>query len=160
VTVAEVLKPRRMFDFFAEHRARLGMTIFAAEPGVTDRLVEAVEQGAVVAILGDRDLKGRGPKVRFFGELAHLPAGPASVAMRAKVPLIVAGVFGEVFDDGRRGWTAHMGVPIEVPETYGPQAIEELTQKVADELEVHIRRRPEEWHVLQPFWPADGAASS
>jgi phosphatidylinositol dimannoside acyltransferase len=160
VTVAEVLRPRRMFDFFAAHRARLGMTIFAAEPGVTDRLVEAVDKGAVVAILGDRDLKGRGPKVEFFGEPAHFPAGPASVAMRAQVPLIVAGVFGEVFDDGRRGWTAHMGTPIELPETYGPEAIEELTQKVAHELEAHIRRRPEEWHVLQPFWPADGAASS
>jgi KDO2-lipid IV(A) lauroyltransferase len=160
VTVAEVLKPRRMFEFFAEHRARLGMTIFAAEKGVTDRLVDAVDEGAVVAILGDRDLKGRGPKVEFFGEPAHFPAGPASVAMRAKVPLIVAGVFSEVFDDGRRGWMCHFGEPIELPDTYGPEAIEELTQKVARELEAHIRARPEEWHVLQPVWPSDGAVSS
>ncbi len=68
VTVAEVLKPRRMFELFAEHRARLGMTIYPAERGVTEKLVAAVESGAVVAILGDRDLKGTGPRVTFCGE--------------------------------------------------------------------------------------------
>ena len=154
VTVAEMLRPRRMFEFFAAHRAALGMTIFAAEAGVTDRLVRAVDDGAVVAILGDRDLRGRGPKVEFFGEVTTFPAGPASVALRAKVPLLVGGVFGEVFEDGRRGWTAHIGPPIELP-VDSPDPIQDLTEEVAKQLGEHIRARPEEWHVLQPVWPAD-----
>ncbi|MDQ3879293.1 MAG: hypothetical protein M3290_13245, partial [Actinomycetota bacterium] len=43
-TVAEILKPRRMFDFFVEHRARLGMKIYPAQAGVTNDLVREVEQ--------------------------------------------------------------------------------------------------------------------
>lgn len=154
VTVAEVLKPRRMFDFFVDHRARLGMTIFAAEPGVTERLVGAVNDGAVVAILGDRDLKGKGPTVTFCGEETTFPAGAAAVALRTGVPLIVAGVYGVQLPGGKRGWFGDISAPIELPEnTEG--ALETLTQQVADHLEVAIKRRPEEWHVFQPFWTAD-----
>jgi lauroyl/myristoyl acyltransferase len=155
VTVAEMLRPRRMFEFFAEHRARLGMTIHPAKPGVTKDLVEAVEDGAIVAILGDRDLKGAGPIVKFFGEPASLPAGSASVALRAGVPIIVTGVYGVVFDDGRRGWHAHMSDPIELPAERNAETVQELTQKIAVELEAFIARRPEEWHVFQPFWTTD-----
>lgn len=155
VTVAEVLRPRRMFDFFVTHRARLGMKIFAAEPGVTDKLVEAVENGAVVAILGDRDLKGTGVETQFFGETATLPAGAASVALRAGVPLLVAGVYSARLPGGKRGWDAEISTPIELPETRGPEAVAELTVAVGAKLEELIRRRPEEWHVFQPFWPAD-----
>ena len=42
VSVAEVLRPRRMFEFFLEHRARLGMVIYPAEKGVTEKLVDEV----------------------------------------------------------------------------------------------------------------------
>lgn len=158
VTVAEVLKPRRMFDFFADHRAALGMTIYPAEKGVTERLVAAVSDGAVVAILGDRDLKGTGPEVEFFGEPATLPGGAAAVALRARVPLLVAGVWGVTFDDGRRGWEAEMSEPIELPDNRGGDAVGQLTAQVAEKLEEFIARRPEEWHVLQPFWIADREA--
>lgn len=157
VTVAEVLKPRRMFDFFVAHRARLGMTIYPAEPGVTERLVEAVDDGAVVAILGDRDLKGRGPTVTFCGQETTFPAGPAAVALRTGVPLIVAGVYGIQLPGGRRGWLGDIGPPIELPERDDGRALQELTQRVAEQLEVAIKRRPEEWHVFQPFWRADRA---
>lgn len=155
VTVAEVLKPRRMFDFFVAHRARLGMTIYPAQAGVTDRLVAAVNDGAVVAILGDRDLKGKGPRVNFCGEETTFPAGPAAVALRTGVPLLVAGVYGIELPGGKRGWFGDISAPIELPGTDDGTALQELTQKVAEHLEVAIKRRPEEWHVFQPFWAAD-----
>lgn len=160
VTVAEVLRPQRMFDFFVEHRAKLGMKIFAARPGVTARLMEAVEGGAVVAILGDRDLKGTGPRVTFFGEPATFPGGPASLALRTGVPILVAGVYGEVFEGGKRGWTAEISEPIEPPAERTPDSIGELTRRVAAVLENFVARRPEEWHVFQPFWIADREGAS
>jgi phosphatidylinositol dimannoside acyltransferase len=155
VTVAEVLKPRRMFDFFVSHRARLGMRIHAAQVGVTRTLIKEVNEGAVVAILGDRDLKGTGIEVDFFGAPATLPGGPASIALKTGVPLLVAGVYSEVMSDGRRGWSADISAPIELPEDTGPGAIAKLTQQVGEKLEDFIARRPEEWHVLQPFWIED-----
>ena len=155
VTVAEVLRPRRMFDFFVRHREKLGMHIIAAAPGATDRLVQSVEEGAVVAILGDRDLKGKGPEVMFFGEPTTMPAGAASVALRTGVPLLVAGVYEGRLPDGRRGWIADITAPLEMPSGTGPEAVQELTQSVATVYEGFVRRHPEQWHVFQPFWLAD-----
>jgi KDO2-lipid IV(A) lauroyltransferase len=160
VTIAEVLKPRRMFDFFVEHRARLGMKIYPAQAGVTDDIVREVEGGAVVAILGDRDLKGTGPEVSLFGEKVTLPGGPASIALRAGVPVMVAGVWGMKRADGTPGWEAEISAPIELPDDYDPanitrEQIVELTRRYAPVLEELIARRPEEWHVFQPFWAAD-----
>ena len=155
VSVAEVLKPRRMFEFFLEHRERLGMVIYPAEKGVTDKLVDEVKNGAIVAILGDRDLKGTGPEVTFFGERTTLPPGSASLALRTGVPLLFAGIYGTRFPDGKRGWDADIRGPIELPETSGPEAVAELTREIGKVLEELIARHPEEWHVFQPFWPAD-----
>ncbi|HVL64243.1 MAG TPA: phosphatidylinositol mannoside acyltransferase [Actinomycetota bacterium] len=155
VTVVEVLKPRRMFDFFARHRRKLGIEIHPAQPGAIEHLRRAVEEGAVVAILADRDLKGRGPEVEFFGERTTFPAGPASVALRTGVPVLVAGIASTVFDDGRRGWIAEISDPIELPAEDGPGAVQQLTQEIARELEKFIARYPQEWHVFQPVWLAD-----
>jgi lauroyl/myristoyl acyltransferase len=156
-TVAEVLRPRRMFDFFASHRARLGMTIYRAERSAVLRLVEEVESGAVVAVVGDRDLKRRGPEVTFFGTKVTMPAGAASIALRTGVPPVVAGVYGVTHENGKRGWIAEIGEPIELPAGRGADAVADLTQKIATELEGYVARRPEEWHVFQPFWPEDDA---
>jgi KDO2-lipid IV(A) lauroyltransferase len=157
VTVAEVLKPRRMFDFFVSHRAKLGMVIHPAERGATLKLAEAVENGAVVAILGDRDLKGRGPVVEFFGEQVPFPAGPASVAIKTGAPVFIAGVYGVVHEDGKRGWIAEISEPLDldIGSATGPEAVQEITQRLARELERCVAKHPEEWHVFQPFWPSD-----
>jgi lauroyl/myristoyl acyltransferase len=155
VTVAEVLKPRRMYDFFVDHRAALGMKIHPAIKGISAKLIEDLEAGAVLAILADRDLKGTGPEVTFFGEKTTFPAGAASIAIETGIPLLVAGVFSITLPDGRRGWTAEICDPIEVPPGAGKEAVGELTQRIADELARCIAEHPEEWHVFQPFWSAD-----
>jgi len=157
VSVAEVLRPRRMFEFFVEHRSRLGMRIYPAQVGVTRKLIEEVNGGAVVAIVGDRELKGTGIEVAFFGAPAMLPGGAASIALKTGVPILVAGVYGEILDDGRRGWSAEISEPIELPEEGGPGAIAELTQQIGSKLADFVARRPEEWHVFQPFWVEDRA---
>lgn len=154
VTVAEVLRPRRMFEFFVEHRARLGMTIYGAEPGVTAKLVEAARAGAVVPILADRDLKGTGIEADFFGEPATFPPGAASVALRAGVPVLMGGVYERPLPDGRRGWVAEISGPVEMPAP-GDGATAELTRTIARGLEDLVARHPEQWHVFQPFWTKD-----
>ncbi|MEA2499812.1 MAG: phosphatidylinositol dimannoside acyltransferase [Actinomycetota bacterium] len=156
VTVAEVLRPRRMFDFFVEHRARLGMTIFAAEKGVTTKLRAAAESGSVVAVLADRDLKGTGPLVTFFGEEVPFPAGTASIGLASGIPVLVGAVYGIKLSDGRRGWECIISERVEPPSGTGEEAVREMTQRIATQLESYIRARPEEWHAcFQRFWPSD-----
>ncbi|MBA2426067.1 MAG: phosphatidylinositol mannoside acyltransferase [Actinobacteria bacterium] len=152
-TVAEILRPRRLFEFFAAQRGRLGVVVHPAERRSAIKLVEALRRGSVVAILGDRDLRGDGPEIDFFGATTTLPGGPAAVALKAGVPILVAGVYGVQLPGGKRGWWAQISAPIELPETHGEGAVAALTRSVAVELERHIARAPEEWHVFRPFWP-------
>ena len=155
--VAEVLSPRRLFDFFVAHRERLGISIEPASAGVISRLADAVAQGRIVAIVGDRDLRGRGPKVIFFGEPAPLPAGPALLGLRTGAPIMPMGVYGIKGAGGRRGWRARILEPIDPTLYSGPHALTELTQEIASRLERLIALHPEQWHVFQPFWSADRA---
>ncbi len=154
VTVAEVLRPRRMFDFFVDHRAKLGMTIYPAQPGAREQLIKEVEGGAVVAILGDRDIKGTGIEAEFFGETATFPRGPALVAFATGAPLMVAGVYNARKADGKRGWIIELTEPLDVPEGRDDAAAQELTQTVVSRLEEMVAKAPEQWHVFQPVWPA------
>ena len=155
VTVAEVLRPRRMFDFFARHRSKLGMTIFPAESGATDRLAEAATKGSVVAIVGDRDLRGTGPEVEFFGETATFPRGPAMVALKSGAPLMVVGVYTRVLDDGRPGWIVEVGDPLDLPRDNTEENVVAITRMIAREIEASVARSPADWHVFQPFWKVD-----
>jgi phosphatidylinositol dimannoside acyltransferase len=154
VTVAEPLRPKRMFDFFVRHREKLGMTIHAAQPGATDVLADAARNGALVPILADRDLRARGPIVEFFGEEANFPAGPAIVALKSGSPLLVAGIYSEIVN-GKRGWLIEFGGPLPVTSERSDEGIAEVTQRVAHALEGLVAKRPEEWHVFQPFWRTD-----
>ena len=98
--------------------------------------------------------------MEFFGEVTTMPGGPASIALRTGVPLMVAGVYGIVRPDGTRGWHAEISPPIELPAERTSASVKELTQEVARLLEEFVSRRPEEWHVLHPFWPSDRAGNS
>jgi phosphatidylinositol dimannoside acyltransferase len=158
--IAEVLRPRRLFDFFVSHRERLGISIVPAERGAVQKLIRAVESGRIIAIVGDRDLGGRGPRVRFFGETAPLPSGPARVALRTGAPLFAMGVYGVRRADGRRGWVGEILDPIDPPSEESPEAVRLLTQEIATRLERLIAQHPEEWHVFQPFWTADRDAAT
>lgn len=158
VALAELLRPHRMFEFFRKHRARLGMTIYPADKGAVRRLTEEVRGGAVVAIVGDKDLKGRGREVSFFGARVKFAAGPAMLAARTGVPLLVAGTYGVTRADGRRGWDLEIAEPIPVPEG-DPKVLTTLTQEVARKLERFIARRPTEWHIVDDYWGIDRRAT-
>jgi lauroyl/myristoyl acyltransferase len=157
--IAEVLHPRRLFDFFVAHRERLGISIVPAEGGALRKLIAAVEAGRIIAIVGDRDLGGRGPRVSFFGETTTLPSGPARVALHTGAPLFAMGVYGTRRADGRRGWVGEILDPIDPPSEPSPEAVRLLTQEIALRLEGLIAQHPEEWHVFQPLWNADREAT-
>ena len=158
VTVAERLRPQRLFDFFVSHREALGATIYPAERGVTGKLVDALDAGAVVPLLGDRDLKGTGVPLKFFGEEATFPRGTAALALRTGVPILFAGLRGVHRDDGTWGWHVEVTDPIEPGDREAPDAVERLTAAAIAKLEDFVHRYPAEWHVFQPFWTVDRRA--
>lgn len=152
--VAEILKPPELFDLFCKLRAGVGIDIFPYDhkPETRDKMIEALKGGAILALLCDRDLKGGGVEVEFFGERTTLPPGPAVLAMKSGSPIICVNV--RNLDDG--GWVGHALDPIRVDGSGDSEkAVRETMQRVAANLEMLIREDPAQWHMFMPAWPSD-----
>jgi lauroyl/myristoyl acyltransferase len=153
-TVAERLKPESLYRRFLAYRESLGMEILPLTGGdgsLRGALEDRLRKGAAVALLGDRDLPGRGVEVQFFGAPATMPPGPALLALRTGAPLYAVDLWYQ--PDGAY---AEMHGPLEVPTT-GPfgQRVRQLTQDLADRYAEGIARHPEDWHMLQRVWRDD-----
>lgn len=150
--VAEVLRPKVLFDRFLEHRRSLGITIIPLVRGenATARCLEKIREGHYVALVADRDLSGSGVPVRMFGRTTNLPAGPAVLALRAGVPLIPACIYqGPKVGD----WHAWVMDPINDDVTgETPENVATLTQRIAEAFERMIGREPAQWHAFQRMW--------
>jgi KDO2-lipid IV(A) lauroyltransferase len=162
ISVAERLKPERLYEDFLDFRRSLGMKILphAGSEGVFDQLVELVRGNGLLALLADRDLSRNGVEVEFFGEHAKMPIGPAAIALLTGAPLLATALYYE-------GPRAHVHVYPEVARPAGDwsasdrfdgeflAAARQLTQSMADRLAEGITKYPEHWHMLQPVFLAD-----
>ncbi len=155
VAVAENLANRRIRDWFIGLRNGLGIDVVLATGSrqVMRDLEAAIASNAAVALLSDRDLKGRGVEVDFFEETTTLPAGAATLAMRTGAPILpVASYFRP---DGGHHVVISPPIPVDRDPDDRAAEVVRITGEIARELEVLIRRAPEQWHLLQPNWPSD-----
>jgi KDO2-lipid IV(A) lauroyltransferase len=149
--VAEALEPPELFEWFREKRRAVGIDIEPLDEHAGTVLLSTLREGGVVGLLCDRDLQNNGVEVEFFGERVTMPAGPATLAMRTNATLVAACCY---IGPGR-GHHAVISAPIDTTRTGRlREDVARCTQAVALELEWLIKRAPEQWHVLQPLFPA------
>lgn len=161
LTVAERLKPERLFQDFLALREQMGVEIIPLEKGgsVFRELVRRARSGhRIVALLADRDLTRSGVEVDLLGQPARLAVGPAALALATRRPLYVAAIRSDRIEQrhGPRKWGIDLEFigPVEPPEP-GPDAVRTYTQRWADLLGDHIREHPTSWHMLQKVFTAD-----
>jgi KDO2-lipid IV(A) lauroyltransferase len=155
VAVAENLANQRIRDWFIGLRNGLGIDVVLATGSrqVMRDLEAAIADNAAVALLSDRDIRGRGVAVEFFGEKTTLPAGAATLALRTGAPILpVASYFRP---DGGHHVVIRPPIPVDTGPTDRTAEVARVTGEIAKELEVLVRRAPEQWHLLQPNWPSD-----
>jgi lauroyl/myristoyl acyltransferase len=156
--VVEALEPPDVFDWFVAFRERLGMQVIPTGPGAALACSRALAANHLLCLLSDRRVGGAaGVEVDFFDERTELPAGPVTLALRTGAALLPCAVY---FDMGP---TSHLGL-IQPPlrlERAGRlrDDVQRGTQLLALQLEALIRRAPTQWHLVQPNWPSDEAAS-
>ena len=152
--VAETLRPERLFRLFLQHREELGMKILplAGTRRVGEELLGLISRNEVIALVSDRDLKGRGVDVEMFGATRKIPAGPALLSLTSGSPLIPCAMY-DTEDDG---WLCLITEPIEVERTgVLRNDVAALTRKLAGRFEEFISAAPTQWHMWQPAWPED-----
>ncbi|MDQ1620040.1 MAG: phosphatidylinositol dimannoside acyltransferase [Actinomycetota bacterium] len=158
VTVAERLKPERLYDRFLAYRQGLGMEILPLTGGDGDlikTLSDRLRSARLVPLLADRDLRASGIQVDLLGEATRMPPGPAMLAMRTGAALHPVSIWHDPPSlGGRLVIRFHDEV---VPPASGRtrEKVTAMTQQVADEFGAAIRAHPDEWHMLQRLWLAD-----
>ena len=147
VTVAERLKPEKLFLKFLEYRQAMGMEVLPLDGRVLGTLAQRLRQGALVALVADRDLSRTGIDVDFFGGPSRMPAGPALLALKTHAPLITA--FVSYTDLG-----IHIDFKLIILPSAGSEAekVSEIVQMTAKHFEEGISEHPEDWHMLQRIW--------
>ena len=147
VTVAERLKPEKLFLKFLQYRRAMGMEVLPLDGRVLGTLAQRLRQGALVALVADRDLSRTGIDVDFFGGPSRMPAGPALLALKTNAPLITA--FVSYTESG-----IHIDFKLIILPSAGSEAekVSEIVQMTAKHFEEGISEHPEDWHMLQRIW--------
>ena len=147
VTVAEVLKPRALFEKFLAYRQAIGMEVLPLDSRAFPTLMQRARDGKLIALVADRDLSSSGIDVQFFGGVARMPAGPAIVAIRTGIPLVTAFV----------SYT-ETGIHVDLKEIAIPDGADEAArvkatvQLCADNFAEGIKAFPHDWHMMQRIW--------
>ncbi len=153
-TVAERLKPEKLFDRFVAYREGLGMEVLplTGGAGTLGKLAQRLRAGGLVCLVGDRDLSASGVPVEFLGEAARMPAGPAALAAQTGAALLPVTLWydGTPVMKGR----VHEEVPVPA-EGSKREKVAAMTQAMADVWGEGVRAHPGDWHMLQRFWLAD-----
>ncbi|MBF4137514.1 MULTISPECIES: phosphatidylinositol mannoside acyltransferase [Streptomyces] len=152
-TVAERLKPETLYDRFVAYREGLGMEVLPHTGGSAfGTLARRLRAGGLVCLVADRDLSASGVEVKFFGDTARMPAGPAILAQQTGALLLPV----TLWFDATPVMKGRVHPPVEVPET-GTRAEKTslMTQALADAFAEGIADHPEDWHMLQRLWLAD-----
>ena len=150
-TVAEHLKPEKLFRKFLEYRTAIGMEVLDLDSRSIAVLSQRLRAGKLVALVADRDLSKNGIPVEFFGKGAQMPAGPALLAIQTGADLITAYVkYEEV------GIRIIFEEAIKVPQSGTvPEKTAAMTQVMADRFAKQLRVHTVDWHMLQRIWLGD-----
>lgn len=148
-TVAERLRPERLYDEFVAYRASLGMEILpAGDPTTFTTLVDRVRAGRLVPLLSDRDLSRAGVEVRLCDQPARMPRGPAELARRTGAPLVPVTLHYE---------GPEMVIAFHEPVAHlpGEDGVVAMMQSVADRFTEGLRTHAVDWHMMQRVFVAD-----
>jgi lauroyl/myristoyl acyltransferase len=153
-TVAERLKPEKLFDRFVAYREGLGMEVLplTGGSGTLGTLAQRLRAGGLVCLVGDRDLSASGVEVEFLGETTRMPAGPAALAVQTGAALLPV----TLWYDGTPVMKGRVHEEVVQPGTGSKrERVAAMTQAMARVWGDGVAEHPQDWHMLQRFWLAD-----
>jgi predicted LPLAT superfamily acyltransferase len=121
-------------------------------PGTLLAVQEALQQGSLVGILGDRAAEGEKTlQCPFLGEEARFPLGPALLTLATRVPLIL---FFALYRGGNRYEIFFEELSYEHPASRRERfaTARTLTRHYVERLEYHTRLAPYNWFNFYEFW--------
>ena len=147
VTVAEVLKPEQLFQKVLEYRQAMGFEVLALDSRAFATLIRRAKEKRLIALVADRDLSESGIPVTFFNRTTRMPSGPALLAIKTGIPLVVAHI--SYTENG-----IHIDFTEVKPWLLGDddENISRTVAAIAAIFQDGIEAHPQDWHMLQKIW--------
>jgi KDO2-lipid IV(A) lauroyltransferase len=149
VALVEALSPPSISEYVLRMRSAAGGRFYETDFGGVRACVEALKHGQVLGLMGDRDIQRTGVCVTMFGRQVRVPRGPWELARRTNalvLPVFCRRIHNDNFE-------VQVGEPFRVGTEDVPEAdIRKAAEHYASLLEVHLRRDPGQWAVLEDFW--------
>lgn len=149
VVPSETIADAALQAYLVKTRGQMGLELIELS-GAKRILKQALVDGRVVGLLGDRDITGGGIDTELFGAPSPLAAGPALLAMDTGVTPHVFGVWRDA--EGVYHVSAE-AIPFPGEGTRRERVSAYLVAE-ARAFERHIAAAPEQWlAIFHPLWP-------
>lgn len=133
-----------------EMRKKAGMNVIPASLSTLRLAVKHLEQGGMVLTGMDHPVPDPKHHPRFFGHPASLPTHYISLALRARMPVVIMAAIYQA--DGK--YHVLSSEPIEMEcDADREKEILRNTENVLKQAEEFIRLAPQQWNVPLPVWP-------
>ena len=127
-------------------RSALGATFIATSSA--RGVYRVLREGGVLGVIADRAVTGTGERVEFFGRDVLLPSAHIALALRARSVVLPA----FAYRHGRKV-SLRFEAPLALVDTGDHDTdVRRGMREFARVMEEHIRGRPEEWAVFEPFF--------
>jgi lauroyl/myristoyl acyltransferase len=133
-----------------EMRKKTGMNLVPASVTSLRQTVKFLERGGTVVTGLDRPVRDPKHCPKFFGYAASLPIHYISLAMKARVPIVVMATIQH--EDGKYHVMSSDPIEMEHDSDQG-RAIVRNAERVLKQAETYIRLAPQQWNVPLPVWP-------
>ncbi len=149
--MVEQIEPRQLFEHVSELRSRLGIRIIPLSRTGARDVMRMLKQHRMVVLAMDRDILNTGRRFRFFGHKASFPTGAVEIALKTGAPVLPA----FCIRDANDAYIAIGDAPLFLtPSEDHESDVRSAMEQILAAFERYIKRYPDQWHVLEPIWPA------
>ncbi len=139
-----------VFKWFKETREKWGMKVI--ESNDIKSMLKVLKSSEILVLLIDRDLDKTGFKLELFGKKAFVPSGPAKIALKAKVPIMFAGMLrNQINPLYFYPFYSQTYLNLDLLER-NDENILKITKQLINHIEEQIKKNPEQWCMLQDIW--------
>lgn len=151
--LVERQEPPEWSKFVLDLRSAAGGKFYEAGYHGLRACVEALKNGHIVGMMGDRDIQGTGMGTILCGRAVKLPRGPWELARRSGA--LVLPIFSSRVKDAT--FRIYVHEPFRVERTDDAEAdVRGAVERFTGILEEELRRDPTQWTVLEDFWTVHG----
>lgn len=133
-----------------EIRKKTGLNMVPASVAALRHAVKHLERGGTVLTGADHPAHDAKACPRFFGHEASLPTHYVSLALKARVPIVIMAAAQQA--DGKYHVMSSEPIEMEHGRDHGRELVRNA-ENVLKQAETFIRMAPEQWNVPLPVWP-------